>query len=50
MAFRFSLIALISMVAVSCTNLDDLQFKVEKNKESLNGINFSVFLIGEDDI
>lgn len=50
MALRFSLIVLISMVAVSCTNLDDLQFKVEKNKESLNGINFSVLLIGEDDI
>ncbi len=50
MALRFSLIALISMAALSCTNFDDHQFKVEKNEESLNGINFSVFLIGGDDI
>jgi len=50
MALKFSLIALISMVALSCTNFDDHQFKVEKNEESLNGINLSVFLIGEDDI
>ncbi|MGB5893056.1 MAG: hypothetical protein WBG58_02690 [Ignavibacteriaceae bacterium] len=38
------------MAAVSCTNFDDHQFKVEKNKESLNEINFSVFLIGDDNI
>ncbi len=50
MALRFSLIALVSMAAVTCTNFDDHQFKVEKNEESLNGINFSVFLIGSDDI
>jgi len=50
MALRFSVIALISMVAVSCTHFDDHQIKVEKNEESLNGINFSVFLIGSDDI
>jgi len=50
MALRFSLIALISMAALSCTNFDDHQFKVEKNEESLNGINFSIFFIGDDDI
>jgi hypothetical protein len=38
------------MAAVSCTNFDDHQLKVEKNKESLNEINFSVFLIGDDNI
>ena len=38
------------MTAVSCTNFDDHQFKVEKNEETLNGISFSLFLIGNDDI
>ena len=50
MALKFSLVALILMTALSCTNFNDHQFKVEKNEESLNGINFSVFLIGGDDI
>ena len=38
------------MAAISCTNFDDHQLEVEKNKESLNEINFSVFLIGDDNI
>jgi len=47
---RFLLIALISMAALSCSNFDDLKLKVQKNEESLNEINFSVFLIGDDNI
>jgi hypothetical protein len=38
------------MATISCTNFDDHQFEVEKIKESINEINFSVFLIGDDNI
>lgn len=38
------------MAMISCANFDDHQFKVEKNEESLNEVNFSVFLIGDDNI
>jgi hypothetical protein len=48
MTLKFTLIALISMVVLSCTNLDNHQFKVEKNAESVNGIKFTVSLIGSD--
>jgi hypothetical protein len=50
MALRFSLIVLISIATVSCTNFDDHQFIVEKNEETLNEINFSAFLIGDNNI
>ena len=38
------------MAVISCGNYDHHQLKVEKNKESLNEIKFSVFLIGDDNI
>jgi hypothetical protein len=50
MAVKLVLIALSSLLVVSCTNFDDHQLKVEKNAESLNGVKFSISLIGNDQI
>ena len=49
-ALRFSFIATISFALISCANFDNHRLKVEKNEESLNEINFSLFLIGDANI